>query len=129
MSDLVDFIGEIKTQLDRLHLAYKAYINGGKIFLYAKILKTSNDELRDLLIRKTHLLPIEQIPNAVALIHHIDVWSTLWEDAYLSLKPSMFSVFVFNNEVNFPAKNVQSLFAYYDKVTLWRDSTLHNSVA
>jgi hypothetical protein len=123
MSDLINFLGEVKTQLDRSHLAYKSYINDGKKFLYAKILKSSNDEIRNLLLRKTYLLPNDQAKNAVALIHHIDVWSTLWDDAYISLKPSMKSVFVFDNQVNFPAKEVESLFEFYDKIRILSDST------
>lgn len=123
MCELIDFLGEVKTQLERSHLAYKSYINGGKKFLYAKILKISNDELRDLLVRKTHLLPAEQNKNAVSLIHHLDVWSTLWEDACMFMKPSILSVFVFDNQVNFPANEVESLLAYYEKVTFLSDST------
>ncbi len=123
MSDLINFLGEVKTQLDRSQLAYKSYINDGKKFLYAKILKSSNDEIRDLLLKKTYLLPNDQSKNAVALIHHIDVWSSLWDDAYTSLKPSIKSVFVFDNQVNFPAKEVESLFEYYDKIRILSDST------
>ena len=116
MRDLIDFLGEVRTQLDRSHLAYGSYINDGNKFLYARILKSSNDELKDLLLRKTHLLPNDHAKNAVALIHHIDVWGTLWDDAYMKLKPSMMSAFVFENKVKFPTAEVESLFKYYDKI-------------
>ena len=123
MCDLINFLGEVKTQLDRSKLAYESYIKDGKRFLYAKILKGSNDEIRDLLLRKTHLLPNGQTKNALAIIHHIDVWSILWDDAYLSLKPSMASVFVFGNKINFPSKEVENLFEYYDKIRVLSIST------
>lgn len=123
MRDLINFLGEVKTQLDRSQLTYESYIKDGRKFLYAKILKNSNDGVRDLLLSKTHLLPKDHAKNALALIHHIDVWSTLWDDAFMSLKPSMTSVFVFDNRVNFPAKEVEKLFEYYDKIRVLSDST------
>ena len=111
------FLGIAKTLLDRSDAAYKAYMSNGKIFLYAKILKQSNDALRELLINNAHLLPAEHTGNALALIHHIDVWSAIWEDAYESNKPALTSVFVFDNVVNFPRKEVALLMNYYETIS------------
>jgi hypothetical protein len=118
MNEVVNFLGVVITQINRSNFAYKSYIESGNIFMYAKILKTSNDELRDLLVSKSHLLPLERYRNALALIHHIDVWSVLWEDAFLLLSPSINSVFKFDNEVNFPKKDVESLIIYYNQIAL-----------
>ncbi len=116
MDQIKDFLGVVKTQVERSQIAYNHYINNGKIFLYAKILKKINDELRDHLLLKTHLLPVDQSKNALAIIHHIDVWASLWEDNYILVNPSLTSVFEFQNKVNFPAKEVQNLIEYYEEI-------------
>jgi hypothetical protein len=118
VDQIKNFLGVVKTQLDRSEIAYNCYIAGGRCFLYAKILKKINEELRDLLVVKSHLLPVEQAKNALALIHHLDVWSSLWEDAYILLAPSLTSNFEFQNEINFPAKEVQNLVEYYENIRL-----------
>lgn len=115
MTGISEFLGIVKTQLARAEFAYKAYIDNGKIFLYAKILKDVNDSLRFLLVSKTHLLPPEQMKNSLSLIHHVDVWSAIWEDAYALQKPSLKSVFTFENTVNFPRYEVSLLLSYYEK--------------
>ena len=115
MTGIGEFLGIVRTQLARAELAYKAYIDSGKIFLYAKILKDVNDSLSFLLVSKTHLLPPEQIKNSLSLIHHIDVWSAVWEDAYALQKPSLKCVFTFENTVNFPRHEVSLLLSYYEK--------------
>lgn len=115
MTGITEFLGMVKTQLARAEFAYKAYIDSGKIFLYAKILKDVNDSLRFLLVNKTHLLPPEQMKYSLSLIHHIDVWSTVWEDAYALQRPSLKSVFTFENTVNFPRHEVSLLLSYYEK--------------
>lgn len=115
LENIGDFLGVARTQLSRAELAYNAYIKSGKTFLYAKILKVANDALRDLLVRNTHLLPIEQTTNALALIHHIDVWGAIWEESVASEKPSLMDVFTFENGVNFPREEVALLMEYYEK--------------
>lgn len=117
MNEVVDFLAVVMTQLEKTHVVYKKYIESGKIFLYANILKKINDELRDLLVNKGHLLPVEQSKNALALIHHIDVWSVIWDDAFSLFKPTDLSVFAFKNDVNFPTKEVESLIDFYKTVS------------
>ena len=118
MTNINEFLGIVKIQLARSELAYKAYIDSGRLFLYAKILKDVNDSLRGLLVNKTHLLPREQIMNSLSLIHHIDVWSTLWEASYALQKPSLKSVFSFENTVNFPRHEVSLLLSYYEETAI-----------
>ena len=114
MQLISDFLGSVNTQLGRSELAYDGYLKSGKMFLYAKILKDSNDSLRDLLISKTHLLPAEHAANSLALIHHIDVWSSIWDYNFALHRPSLGSVFSFDNEVRFPHKEVALLLDFYE---------------
>jgi len=116
------FLGVARTLLGRSDAAYQAYIKNGKVFLYAKILKESNDALRELLINNAHLLPMEHARNALALIHHIDVWGAIWEDTYQASQPGLMSVFAFENVVNFPRKEVEMLMDYYKEINPERPS-------
>lgn len=114
MGRVGDLLGEVRTQLDRSQIAYRAYIANGKVLLYAKIIRECNYAVRDLLIGGTHLLPTEQAKNALALIHHIDVWGTIWEDAFIASHPSLMEVFTFDNAVTFPREEVASLMKFYE---------------
>jgi hypothetical protein len=108
-----DFLGIAQTLLDRAALAYRAYMHNGRVFLYARIMKDSNDQLREVMIQNTHILPPAQRQDALALIHHIDVWSAIWEQTFSQEKPALNSAFVFENSVNFPSKEVARLMAFY----------------
>jgi hypothetical protein len=113
MNDVISFLGKFTTQICRAQIAYTQYIGHGKIFLYARILKKINDELSELLVNKAHLLPSDLHHSALTLIHHLDVWRALWDDAYKSATPSISSVFVFRNDNSFPKGAVDDLIEYY----------------
>jgi hypothetical protein len=110
----VQFLGILDTLLKRGNLAYKAYLWSGEKFLYAKILKEINDAIKQLLVQNTYLLPAAQCDNAIALLHHIDVWSAIWDDVAENEKPNSSSIFIFENVVNFPHTQVTSLMTYYE---------------
>lgn len=108
-----NLLGLVQTHLCRSELAYIAYLNSGKLFLYAKILKKSNDRLLNFLTKNTHLLPIECMNYSLALIFHLDVWTTIWDDYVYCNKPDLNSIFVFESVVKFPSKEVTLLMDYY----------------
>lgn len=103
------FLRLLRIQLDRADLTYKQYMKRGQVFLYAKILKECNDDLRMCVLANAHLLPKDYRADAVALIHHLDVWSALWGQAFEDTKPGPTSVFRFDNHVNFPQTAVARL--------------------
>ncbi len=107
------FLGVLKTLLERADTTYKCYIASGKKFLYAKILKECNLAITTLLIHNTHLLPKKYVKNAIALLHHLDVWNILWDSAFESQKPELMAVFGFENTTNFPREEVELLMKLY----------------
>ncbi|WP_124553123.1 hypothetical protein [Methylophilus methylotrophus] len=109
----LNFLGILDTLLRRANLTYHAYLKSGKRFLYAKILKETNEGIRALLIQNTHLLPASQIDNSLALLHHLDVWCTIWQQVYEHEQPDNLSIFVFENSVNYPLSEVSNLMEYY----------------
>jgi hypothetical protein len=90
----------------------------GKIFLYAKIIKDSNDSIKELLIQNSYLLPTRQFDYAISLVHHIDVWGVIWDEAYKMNKPTLNSIFTFENAVNFPHIEVSNLMEYFNNLNL-----------
>lgn len=114
MNNEISFLGQMQTLLARSDRAYAGYLENGKTFLYAKILKDTNDALRHLILAHAHLLPPSQTGNAQTLLHHIDVWGALWEEVQRKSKPSLETVFVFENRVTFPRSEVANLMAYYE---------------
>ena len=59
--------------------AYQNLYADGRQFLFAKILRDNNREIRSLILAKGHLLPFEQQQNAIELVAHLDIWLELWE--------------------------------------------------
>ena len=112
----IKFLGTLQTLLDRSKVAYDAYIVNGQIFLYAKILKKCNASIKKLLVEHAYLLPSPLSSNAIVIIHHIDVWETIWDDLYENTEPTLTTVFTFENLVRFPKKEASILMNYYESL-------------
>lgn len=104
-----DFFDNLNALLDQSHDAYRAYLDGGKIFARAQDLRIVNDSIRALLHEGMPLLPQAQKNNAGALLHHLDVWSALWDEHRERLNPGPDTLFAFENTVNFPRSEVRDL--------------------
>ena len=85
-----------------------------KLFLYAKIFKESNDLIKELIIQNAYLLPATQIKNILAILYHIDVWSSNWEESFASFQQRVNSIFYFDNSVKFPRFEISNLNNYYE---------------
>lgn len=59
--------------------AYQNFHIDGRQYLFAKILRDNNREIRSLILAKGYLLQPEQQHNAIELVAHLDVWLELWE--------------------------------------------------
>jgi hypothetical protein len=59
--------------------AYQNFHLDGRQFLFAKILRDNNHQIRNLILSKGYLLPFEQQQNAIELVAHLDIWLELWE--------------------------------------------------
>ncbi len=99
---LKKFVGTLLFLLDRSKTAYTDYLNAGKTFFYARLLRQYNDRIRELLLENSYLLPADLHPDAIALLQHYDVWTLCWDDLHKSLRPDVNDEFVFANSVTFP---------------------------
>jgi hypothetical protein len=72
-------LGPLSMHFRRGEAAYQNLHTDGRQFLFAKILRDNNREIRSLILSKGYLLPLEQQQNAIDLVAHLDVWLELWE--------------------------------------------------
>jgi hypothetical protein len=74
-----ELLGPLSMHFKRGEAAYQNFHTDGRQFLFAKILRDNNREIRNLILTKGYLLPLEQQQNAIDLVAHLDVWLELWE--------------------------------------------------
>lgn len=99
---LLKFLEQTIINLKRSEIAYKNYLQYEKKFIYAKELKTCNEELRSLLTENIFLLSNTLQQDALTLIIHYDIWIEKWNKLEQSQKFSLDEIFVFENEHTFP---------------------------
>jgi hypothetical protein len=75
-----ELVGPLSIHFRRGEAAYQNLFSDGRQFLFAKILRDNNRQIRSLILSKGYLLPFEQQQNAIELVAHLDVWLELWED-------------------------------------------------
>ena len=74
-----ELVGRLSMHFRRGEAAYQNFHADGRQFLFAKILRDNNCQIRDLILTKGYLLPFEQQQNAIELVAHLDIWLELWE--------------------------------------------------
>ncbi|HEY6504496.1 MAG TPA: hypothetical protein VIZ28_11025 [Chitinophagaceae bacterium] len=105
-----ELIGQLHMNLEISGNAYREYLQGGKTFMFAKILRQYNEKIRELIIEKGWLLPESLQKDALALVLHYDAWMQKWDELKAKLDPSPDDEFVFPNSVTFPkeaARNIE----------------------
>lgn len=96
-----ELLGPINMQFDRTIRAFERW-QSKNLFLEAKVIKSSNETIRDLLINKGHLIPPELLEDAGKLIEHYDVWIEKFEKQRLSDNPDLETEFIFVGPDGFP---------------------------
>ncbi|MEI9946343.1 MAG: hypothetical protein WDN26_19245 [Chitinophagaceae bacterium] len=92
--------------------AYSEYMENGKIFRHAEILKLHNTAVKNLLTNNMALLPADLQKDAAAIIEHYTIWSAKWDDLKNKLNPAPDDEFVFENDHRFPkaaARNLEAI--------------------
>jgi hypothetical protein len=95
--------------LKRSETAYKEYLQGGKTYMFARILKIYNEKIRELLLEKGWLLSESLQKDALLLISHYDIWLQKWNDLEKRLNPGPDDEFIFPNEYIFPREAAGNL--------------------
>jgi hypothetical protein len=72
------------------------------VFLEANVIKKGNETIRDLLLTKPYLIPIDLLEDAGRLIQHYDRWLEEFERLRLAEKPDLDTPFAFVGPAGFP---------------------------
>ncbi|MGB3005199.1 MAG: hypothetical protein WBC06_01735 [Chitinophagaceae bacterium] len=108
--ELIKTIYEILKESEK---TYRNYLEGGKTFRYAKILKQNNSQLINLLKENRFLLNSSQQKDADELLFHFNTWLEKWNKLATKINPADDDIFVFANEVTFPKHAAQNLESAY----------------
>lgn len=111
-----ELAGQLYMQLERSKNAYKEYLQGGKTFMFAKILRLYNGKIRDLVLEKGYLLPGNLQKDALELVSHYDIWMQKWDELKATLDPSPDDEFVFPNSFTFPKEAAGNLEMEYKRL-------------
>ncbi len=98
---LSELLGPINMLLNRTERAFRRLTANNK-FVEAKILKESNEKIRDLLLQKSHLIPSELIDDANQLVEHYDRYLEEFEKIRGGQNPDLEEPFVFVGPQGFP---------------------------
>lgn len=89
--------------------AYAEYMENGKKFRYAEMLKLHNTAVKNLLTDNITLIPVDFKKDVEAIIEHYTIWSAKWDDLKNKLNPAPDDEFVFENDHRFPKAAAQKL--------------------
>jgi hypothetical protein len=89
--------------------AYAHYMENGKTFRYAEVLKFHNTSVKNLLTQNISIIPDDLRTEANAIIEHYTIWSAKWDDLKSKLNPGPDEVFVFENDHRFPKVAAQKM--------------------
>ncbi len=95
---------------------YTEYMENGKKFRYAQILKIHNTAVTKLLTENIVLIPENYIKEVEAIIEHYTIWTAKWDELKSRLNPSAEDEFIFENEHRFPKVAAQKLEAAFNKL-------------
>jgi hypothetical protein len=97
--------------------AYAEYMEKGKKFRYAEILKVHNIAAKNLLTDNMTVIPDNLKKDAEAIIEHYTIWSAKWDDLKSKLNPARDDEFVFENDHRFPKVAAQKLEATFRELS------------
>jgi len=115
--NLISFLDELSIEFQRSKITYKEYINNGNKFVHARILKESNTNIRNKLLKNNFLLSDELQEDALALINHYDIWIKKWSDLYIkNTNLKLDDIFIFQNQHTFPKQSELKLLNEFRKI-------------
>jgi hypothetical protein len=109
-----ELTGQLYMNLKRSATAYKEYLQGGKTFMFARVLRQYNEKIRSLILEKGYLLPSHLQEDGLALVSHYDIWMQKWDDLKNRINPSPDDEFIFPNDATFPKEAARNIEAAYE---------------
>lgn len=103
------FLGELYIHLKNAEQSYRLYLENDRKFLFAKMLKSSNDAILLLLGKYAYLLNDSLFRDSQQLTLHLSIWKEKWEELEKKINPENDTEFVFENNFTFPREASQNL--------------------
>jgi hypothetical protein len=115
--DRITFLEELSVEFKRSKITYKEYIDNENKFIYAKILKEININIRNKLLSNSFLLSEVLQEDVLLLVNHYDIWIEKWNDLYSNnINWGLDDTFVFQNSDIFPKKSELNLLNEFEKI-------------
>ena len=96
-----ELLGPLNMQFERTNRAFRRWRNKN-LYLESKIIREGNITIRDLLLRRGHLIPPELLEDAGKLIEHYDRWLEKFERVRIEEQPEQDEAFVFVGPEGYP---------------------------
>lgn len=107
---LAELMGPIYMQFCRTEYAFRRY-KAGNLYLEAKILKDGNQKIKDLLLEKTHLIPLDLIEDARKLVEHYERWLEEFDKLRGDVHKDLNEKFIFVGPDGYPfPKSAENIF-------------------
>jgi hypothetical protein len=97
-----ELLGPMYMQFERTKRAVDRW-KDKNLYLEGEIIRKGNTEIRDLLLRKAHLIPPELLHHAGSLVDHYDLWLEEFNKQRVEAKGDAVGRFVF--VYNFPKES------------------------
>ena len=110
--EVLKFLKILEFHLYRGKRAYADYMENGKLFKYAIIIKNNNQSIHRIIMSEGYLVPSHLKDKLIDIVSHIDLWLVYWENLKDELNPDLNDEFVFENEFGFPKASEKALIEY-----------------
>jgi hypothetical protein len=98
----IKFLGRLYINFKRSEISYQNYMNNNKKYIFARIIKSCNEESVNILMNNSSLLSNELISDSIKLISYFDIWIEKWNDLENINRPNLDDEFIFENTFTFP---------------------------
>ncbi|HTD93696.1 MAG TPA: hypothetical protein VK644_07790 [Chitinophagaceae bacterium] len=107
---------EIFNNLNLSGIAYRDYLQGGRTFEKACLLRKYNERMHELLNENALVLGDRHRDDARALLVHYDSWMRKWDSLQEQMNPEPGDEFVFPNTDTFPRQAAQNFEEEYLRI-------------
>ncbi|MCP5076071.1 MAG: hypothetical protein GY947_22605 [Rhodobacteraceae bacterium] len=103
------FLDQLNFLLMCVEDTYALYHANQKTFLFAKILRNQNEEIRQLLANNGAGVDDDMKLEIVKLLQHLNVWCEIWDYECSTQAPELHQEFSFENSLVFPKAAIGAL--------------------
>ncbi|WP_163382060.1 hypothetical protein [Cyclobacterium sp. SYSU L10401] len=115
---IAELLGPMNIHLNRTERAFKK-LKANDLYVEAKILKDSNEKIRDMLLLKSHFIPSGLTEDADKLVEHYDRYLEKFEEKRKRENPDLDTPFIFVGPDGFPFPKNSAKRFQEEYTTMW----------